>query len=70
MDDLLLFSRTKDDLFGALYEMHTYLKKELLLKLKEKATVITSVSQGIPFLAFRIFPGLIRLLIGPAKSVL
>lgn len=61
MDDLLLFSRTKDDLFGALYEIHTYLQKELLLELKEKATVIAPLSQGIPFLGFRIFPGLIRL---------
>ncbi len=61
MDDILLFGKTKDYLFDVLYEINSYVTEELLLHLKEKATIIAPVSQGVPFLGFKIFPGVIRL---------
>jgi RNA-directed DNA polymerase len=38
-----------------------FLAEPLQLQLKEEATVIAPVSQGIPFLGFRVYPGIIRL---------
>ena len=44
---------------GTLVEVEV--SENLKLQLKKKATFIAPVMQGIPFLGFRIFPGIIRL---------
>jgi RNA-directed DNA polymerase len=60
MDDFLLFSDDK----AILHVYHSYLKTflhdNLKLELKEKATILAPVTEGIPFLGFRIFQHLIR----------
>lgn len=61
MDDFLTFSQTKVELRHTLPLIREFIMSCLLLKLKEDAILLTPVSQGIPFLGFRVFPGLIRL---------
>jgi hypothetical protein len=61
MDDLVLFADEKDTLRQALAHIEAYLKKELCLKLKQEGTLLAPVSQGLSFLGFRVFPGVIRM---------
>lgn len=61
MDDFILFHESKDDLHKALAQIRTFAENVLRLSLKDKATIIAPVSGGVPYLGFRIFPGLIRL---------
>lgn len=61
MDDFILFADEKTDLHVLHSSIMTFLNNELQLKLKEKATIIAPVHEGVPFLGFRIFPNLIRL---------
>lgn len=61
MDDFVLFSTGKDDLRNLLSIIENFLGAHLLLELKEAATKLAPVSEGVPFLGFRIFPQLIRL---------
>jgi RNA-directed DNA polymerase len=61
MDDLLLFAPDKPSLHLWLAEIRRFLAEPLQLQIKEEATVIAPVSQGILFLGFRVYPGIIRL---------
>lgn len=61
MDDMVIFGDDKAVLHQRLAGVRQFLKDRLLLDLKEKATVLAPVSQGIPFLGVRVFPGLIRI---------
>ncbi len=61
MDDVLLFGQTKAELHLHRAQVRNYLRDELRLRLKEKATWLAPSSQGVPFLGFHIFPGMIRL---------
>jgi len=61
MDDMLLFAASKKELHSMLGRMEDFLKLYLQLSLKPSATKIAPVTEGISFLGFRIFPGLIRL---------
>lgn len=61
MDDFILFSDEKSELHLLHAEIRSFLKRELKLELKEKETVLAPMTEGIPFLGFRIFPNLIRL---------
>jgi hypothetical protein len=61
MDDVLLFAEDKPTLHRWLAEIRAYLAARLQLVLKEGATRLAPVSEGIPFLGFRVYPGLIRL---------
>jgi len=61
MDDFVLFADEKDTLWDAKKWINDYLSRDLSLKLKEKATILAPVTQGLPFLGFRIFPGVIRI---------
>ena len=61
MDDFLLFSSDKEQLHRWYSEIKCFLQQNVKLHLKTQATFIGSVSEGIPFLGFRIFPYLIRL---------
>ena len=61
MDDILIFADEKALLHRYLSETRRFLQDRLLLDIKQKATFLAPVSQGIPFLGVRVFPGLIRL---------
>jgi RNA-directed DNA polymerase len=61
MDDFISFADTKEELHEILFAIREFCEKVLNLELKEKATLIAPVSEGVPFLGFRIFPNLIRL---------
>jgi retron-type reverse transcriptase len=61
MDDLLLFGDDKPSLHLLLAEIRRFLAERLALGLKEEATVLAPVGEGIAFLGFRVYPGLIRL---------
>lgn len=61
MDDFILFSDEKTELHLLHSSIQDFLNNELKLELKEKATIIAPVLEGVPFLGFRIFPHLIRL---------
>lgn len=61
MDDFISFSNDKDSLHRLLGEIENFTKIHLELQLKDKVTTIAPVTEGIPFLGFRIFPNLIRI---------
>ena len=61
MDDFILFSDEKPELHFLYVKMKNFLGSELQLQLKENATVLAPVTDGVPFLGFRIFPNMIRL---------
>jgi hypothetical protein len=61
MDDLLLFADDKPTLHQWLADLRRFLQENLRLQLKEKAILLAPVAEGIPFLGFRIYPGVLRL---------
>jgi len=61
MDDLVLFANGKPTLHRGLAEIRGFLQDRLALELKESATWLAPVSEGLPLLGFRVYPGLIRL---------
>lgn len=61
MDDFISFAENKDDLHSLLGRIESYARNELKLELKAKVTTIAPVTEGVPFLGFRIYPGVIRL---------
>ena len=61
MDDFVLFADEKDTLWDAKERIENYLEQELCLKLNEGVLVLAPVSQGLSFLGFRIFPGVLRM---------
>jgi len=60
MDDFLLFGDSKDELHRAWAGAGTALTK-IELELKDAATLIAPVTEGVPFLGMRVFPGTVRL---------
>ncbi|NUM35017.1 MAG: RNA-directed DNA polymerase [Candidatus Brocadiae bacterium] len=58
MDDLLLFSREKILLSDALQEIQMFVEEKLDLRLNVAATILAPVKEGIPFLGFRLYPGI------------
>ncbi|MCZ0931660.1 MAG: reverse transcriptase/maturase family protein [Oligoflexia bacterium] len=61
MDDFILFSNDKNQLNVFLKRVRAFLSEKLQLELKEKATRISPVSEGLVFLGYRVFRGLVRL---------
>lgn len=61
MDDFISFSNDKSELDQLLIEIENYTGSQLKLKLKDRATIIAPVFEGISFLGFRVFPGLVRI---------
>ncbi|MCY4597861.1 MAG: reverse transcriptase domain-containing protein [Bryobacterales bacterium] len=61
MDDLAVFAHAKPLLRRTLDSMREFLGARLRLELREERTRITPVTQGVPFLGFRVFPGVMRL---------
>jgi hypothetical protein len=60
MDDMVIFSDSRDHLKIVLKKIDDFLADNLKLKLKEKATLINTGLHGLPFLGYRVFPKLIR----------
>jgi hypothetical protein len=61
MDDQLLFGDDKEALWAAEEFIRTYAADRLCLTIKDRATVLAPVSEGMPWLGFRVYPGLVRL---------
>lgn len=61
MDDLVLFADDKAELHRARAEAATLLRERLRLELKAAGTFVAPVTQGVPFVGRRIFPGTVRL---------
>ncbi len=61
MDDFLLFGPDKRSLRERLLSVREFVTERLRLELKEEATIIAPVSQGVSFLGFRVFPQLVKL---------
>jgi retron-type reverse transcriptase len=61
MDDMLLFADNKAALWAAHKEVERFSSEGLLLELKHEVTRVAPVTEGIPWLGFRVFPGTIRL---------
>lgn len=66
MDDMLLFSDSKEFLHAAHRGVREFVETNLRLQLKSEATVLAPVSEGVPFLGLRLWPRVVRL-DGPAK---
>jgi len=61
MDDMVLFADEKETLRQVLTYIEQYLERTLCLKLKPESTLMAPVSQGLTFVGFRVFPGVIRM---------
>jgi RNA-directed DNA polymerase len=60
MDDIVIFHPDKERLKTVRDRLTQFVGKELLLKVKERATVIQRRENGLGFLGYRVFPGLTR----------
>ena len=61
MDDVAVFADGKPELHRVLAAIRAFLHAPLRLELREERTLLAPVTQGVPFLGFRVFPGLVRL---------
>ncbi|HDP36066.1 MAG TPA: RNA-directed DNA polymerase [Candidatus Hydrogenedentes bacterium] len=61
MDDFLCFSDSKESLHIILGQVKMFLEEHLHLSLKPNKCYVAPVTQGIPFLGMRIYPGTVRL---------
>ena len=61
MDDFILFSDDKKELGIFLKRIRHFLLGTLNLEIKERIVRVSSVNEGLPFLGYRVFRGLIRL---------
>ena len=61
MDDVLVFGPDRRTVRAWLEEIERFAGERLRLVLKPEATVLAPVTEGVPFLGFRIFPGVVRL---------
>ncbi len=61
MDDQVLWADEKDTLWDAASCIQAYLDEKLFLRVKPGTLYLAPVLQGLPFLGFRIFPGVLRI---------
>lgn len=61
MDDLVLWADEKDTLQDAAARIEGFLHDRLRLCIKEGGLLLAPVLQGLPYLGFRIFPGVVRI---------
>lgn len=61
MDDFVLFGDAKDALWDRAASIRSFLMDKLCLKIKDGSLILAPVTQGLPFLGFRIFPGVTRI---------
>lgn len=60
MDDMAVWADDKDSLFALAADIDARLRDRLRVELKREATMVGPVSEGMPFLGYRVFPGMIR----------
>jgi len=60
MDDILLFSLHKEPLWAAHQRIRRLVRDGLKLELRAEVTRLAPVTEGVPFLGFRVFPGTVR----------
>ena len=60
MDDLACWADDKATLFALADDLRAFLAERLRLELKEERTRIAPVSEGMSFLGWRVYPGLLR----------
>ena len=61
MDDSVLFADDKRVLWDALGQVERFLGERLDLRVKDGSVVVAPCAEGLPFLGFRVFPGVTRL---------
>ncbi|MBF2052020.1 MAG: RNA-directed DNA polymerase [Candidatus Sericytochromatia bacterium] len=61
MDDFVLWSHSKETLWLWKAGIEDFLARQLKLQLKASASLIAPVTEGLPFLGFRVYPAMIRL---------
>jgi RNA-directed DNA polymerase len=61
MDDFVLFGDEKQELKAAQLRIAGFLRAELHLDLKERATILAPAREGLPFLGWRIHRGIVRI---------
>lgn len=61
MDDFALFADDKAELRERLLDVRAFLEGRLRLELKDSATRLAPASEGLPFLGWRVFPGVTRI---------
>ena len=61
MNDFAVFAPTKSRLRAVLAALRRFLHERLRLQLREERTLLAPVTQGVPVLGLRVFPGLVRL---------
>jgi len=61
MDDIVVFSDSRASLKGMRELIAKFLSDKLGLRLKDKATLLNTSLHGLPFLGYRVFPGIIRI---------
>jgi RNA-directed DNA polymerase len=61
MDDMVLFADEKETLWDAAGRVDRFLSGKLRLRTKPESVILAPVRQGLSFLGFRIFPGVIRI---------
>lgn len=60
MDDFVVWGSNKDALFACWQESSIWLRDSLGLALKQEACFVAPVTEGLPFLGHRIYPGFVR----------
>ena len=61
MDDMLAFGPSKAELWELVATVRRFCRERLGLTIKDEATRVAPVTDGVPWLGFRVFPGLVRL---------
>jgi retron-type reverse transcriptase len=61
MDDMILFARAKKELHRARRTIEIWLERERRLHVHGRKTRVFHVSEGVPFVGFRVFPDRVRL---------
>lgn len=60
MDDLAIWSDSKQELFKLADKLRIFLAQSLRVELKEERTIVSPCSEGVPFLGWRVYPNLLR----------
>ena len=60
MDDILVLAHRKAALWDACAAIRGFARDRLRLAMKDEETTVAPVTEGIPWLGFRVFPGTIR----------
>ena len=60
MDDFVIFDNDKEKLKEYRDNLTQFVSRELLLKVKDRATIIQRRENGLGLLGYRVFPGLLR----------